>query len=531
MHYMADPVHLQPAQISCERQYTTADTDIRCWFLERYMAERQDESTAAREVSRRNLLEDMLQYRGIELRRFIWDLALPWAKVDQQRCFEQRFQEPLLWEQDMPQHHGPSPEGIRAILRAVWRRVAADFLDALPEPERDTRQRCFLFAVLQGPDRAHYEALRMLPSRMRRTWVQECQRRGLNGCGSEGLPQDGARGALSLQRSTTSILLNGPDHASYYRCTWTSVSANKLDQAARSAPLMFHVRWRHVCLHFIYRRVVVRMHTGLSVQVSRLSVLGWICGSVHRTGRRALVSASLCAAPHVLCQHPGTGHASVSALVKLTCLRAIVRIMADALRPERLRALQTASFLLGDHRLLTARSAAPYTHTELKAILPSLLFSVPPAPATRPCACCCMSCSCQRPLRTGTALKTHRGKPATLENPGSPMQMVDKARRGCALQAQILLRPISCIMSARLYASVPAGHEDVTQQLCGSASCMQACLLTHGAHAYLLSHRLCWGPLAHVPGSANATCRGKCIPSLQVGGGCAQSFWSPCRPC
>ena len=53
----------------------------------------------------------MLQYRGIELRRFIWDLTLPWAKVDQQQCFEQRFQEPLLWEQDMPQHHGPSPEG------------------------------------------------------------------------------------------------------------------------------------------------------------------------------------------------------------------------------------------------------------------------------------------------------------------------------------------------------------------------------------------------------------------------------------
>ena len=189
MHYMADPVHFQPAQAPCERQYTTADTDIRRWFLERYMAERQHKSTEAREVSRRNLLEDMLQYRGIDLRRFIWDLALPWAKVDQQRCFEQRFQEPLLWEQDMPQHHGPSPEGIRAILRTVWRRVAADFLDALPEPERDTHQRCFLFAVLEGPDRAHYEALRMLPSRMHRTWVQECQRRGLNGCGSEGLPQ------------------------------------------------------------------------------------------------------------------------------------------------------------------------------------------------------------------------------------------------------------------------------------------------------------------------------------------------------
>ena len=147
-------------------------------------------------------------------------------------------------------------------------------------------------------------------------------------------------------------------------------------------------------------------------------------------------------------------------------------------------------FLLGDHRLLAARSAAPYTHTELQAVLPSLLFSVPPAPASRPCACCCKSCSCQRQLRTGTALKTRRGKPATLENPGSLMQMVGKAYRGCALQAQILLRPISCSMSARLCASVPAGHEDETQQLCGSASCMQACLLTHGAQVCLLSHRL-----------------------------------------
>ena len=344
MHYMADPVHLQPAQAPCERQYTTADTDIRCWFLERYMAERQDESTAAREVSRRNLLEDMLQYSGIELRRFIWDLALPWAKVDQQRCFEQRFQEPLLWGQDMPQHHGPSPEGIRAILRAVWRRVAADFLDAL---------------------RTHasgaFSSLSFTAQIKRITKLYACFHPGCaaRGCRSaKGAASmdaaakacrrlHGARGALSLQRSTTSILLNGPDHASYYRCTWTSVSANKLDQAARSAPLMFHVRWCHVCLHFIYRRVVVRMHTGLSVQVSRLSVLGWICGSVHRTGRRAFASASLCAAPHVLCQHPGTGHASVSALVKLTCLRAIVRIMADALRPERLRALQTASFFGG----------------------------------------------------------------------------------------------------------------------------------------------------------------------------------------
>ena len=53
MHYMADPVHFIPAQAPCERQYTTADTDIRCWFLERYMAERQDESAEAREVSRR----------------------------------------------------------------------------------------------------------------------------------------------------------------------------------------------------------------------------------------------------------------------------------------------------------------------------------------------------------------------------------------------------------------------------------------------------------------------------------------------
>ena len=153
----------------------------------------------------------------------------------------------------------------------------------------------------------------------------------------------GAHGALSLQRSTTSILLNGPDHASHHRCTWPTVSASKLDQAARSAPPMFHVRWCHVCLHFIHRRVVVRIHTGFSVQVSRLSVLGWICGSVHRTGRRAFASTSLCAAPHVLCQRPGTGHASVFALVKLTCLRAIVRIVADALRLARLSTLKTAS--------------------------------------------------------------------------------------------------------------------------------------------------------------------------------------------
>ena len=130
----------------------------------------------------------MLQYRGIELRRFIWDLALPWAKGISNGVLNNASKS-LCYGTGHASAPGPSPEGIRAILRAVWRRVAADFLDALPEPERDTRQRCFLFAVLEGPDRAHYEALRLLPSRLHRTWVQECQRRSLNGCGSEGLPQ------------------------------------------------------------------------------------------------------------------------------------------------------------------------------------------------------------------------------------------------------------------------------------------------------------------------------------------------------
>ena len=113
----------------------------------------------------------------------------------------------------------------------------------------------------------------------------------------------GAHGALNLRRSTISMLLTGPDHGPHHRSTWPADYASKFDQAARRASPMFHVRWCHVCLHFIHRRVVVRIHTGLSVKVSRLNVLGWISGSKHRTGKRAFASTSLCAALHVLYKH------------------------------------------------------------------------------------------------------------------------------------------------------------------------------------------------------------------------------------
>ena len=117
----------------------------------------------------------------------------------------------------------------------------------------------------------------------------------------------GAHGAPNLRRSTISMLLTGPDHGPHHRSTWPADYASKFDQAARRASPMFHVRWCHVCLHFIHRRVVVRIHTGLSVKVSRLNVLGWISGSKRRTGKRAFASTSLCAALRVLYKHLVTG--------------------------------------------------------------------------------------------------------------------------------------------------------------------------------------------------------------------------------
>ena len=87
-----------------------------------------------------------------------------------------------------------------------------------------------------------------------------------------------------------------------------------------------------------------------------------------------------CAAPHVLCKHPGTGPASAVALVMLTCLRTVVRIMADALRLARLSTLKTA-FSFGGSQTPGCQVSGPI-HPNGAAGSPSLAHFL-----SSPCSC------------------------------------------------------------------------------------------------------------------------------------------------
>ena len=91
-----------------------ADT-ARQWVLQEYLRERTEQSEEQQAQTRAGLLGEMLELRGVELRRYAWSLALPWARTTHQHRFWCDFDEPLLFERDKRKPDPPPSRVIYAI--------------------------------------------------------------------------------------------------------------------------------------------------------------------------------------------------------------------------------------------------------------------------------------------------------------------------------------------------------------------------------------------------------------------------------